>query len=338
MASICERLRALREEVFGARGRATFARAINLSPSTYIYYEKGRVPPSDVLARAGEVTGARVEWLLTGEGPRFKVAPQADRAAEGGAAPLGGEAGASNAERALVERFRQAVASKPRGEAAVGALAAILDEVNRAFPEDKPAQAWQRRHLDSADGLIPILGRSAAGLLASWDECFGPGAEGAGPALADLAERLAVADVHSRPAKDLDGEDLAPAGGAKALDSGGVRLVQLSEPLESGVVEFVECASIRAAQPRAFAVRVDGESMSPRFRQGDILIVSPDAALRQGQAAVVQVKGKIGATVKLFRRDGEVVHLIPINERYEPMRIAADRIEWALPVLYCVRV
>ena len=50
------------------------------------------------------------------------------------------------------------------------------------------------------------------------------------------------------------------------------------------------------------------------------------------------IASTIGATVKLYRRDGEVVHLIPINERYEPMRIAADRIEWALPVLYCVRV
>ncbi|MDK1032164.1 MAG: LexA family transcriptional regulator [Planctomycetia bacterium] len=327
--STCDRLRALREEVFGARGRATFARAMGISPSTYIYYEKGRVPPSNILVAASQATGARLEWLLTGEGPRFKSAEEmAAKRSEAGAA-------GDDMRALLLERFREATAGGAHGDAAARALVGVLDEIGLAFPADAP-RAWERRHVESADGLIPILGRSAAGLVASWGDCFGTASGEAGPALADLARALET-DVHARGAKDVSKAELAapvelPARGGEA------RLVQLSEPLESGLLEFIECPPIRSAYPRAFGVRVDGDSMSPRFKQGDILIVGPDAPLRQGQAAVVQIKGKIGATVKLYRRDGDAVHLVPINGNYEVMTLPADRIEWALPVLYCVRM
>ncbi len=56
-AAICNRLKQLRIQVCGSRGQSHFAALLQLSPSTYNYYEKGRIPPVDVLDRSSRVTG-----------------------------------------------------------------------------------------------------------------------------------------------------------------------------------------------------------------------------------------------------------------------------------------
>src|SRR3954452_5553064 len=71
--AICERLKQVRVQVCGARGQSHFAALLHLSPSTYNYYEKGRVPPVDVLDRAARVTGAPLLWLIRGEPSDFSL-------------------------------------------------------------------------------------------------------------------------------------------------------------------------------------------------------------------------------------------------------------------------
>jgi len=72
-AAICERLKQVRVQVCGPRGQSHFANLLLLSPSTYNYYEKGRVPPVDVLDRASKVTGSPLMWLIRGEPADFAV-------------------------------------------------------------------------------------------------------------------------------------------------------------------------------------------------------------------------------------------------------------------------
>lgn len=72
-AAICERLKQVRIQVCGTRGQSHFASLLHLSPSTYNYYEKGRVPPVDVLDRAARVTGAPLLWLIRGEPTDFAL-------------------------------------------------------------------------------------------------------------------------------------------------------------------------------------------------------------------------------------------------------------------------
>ena len=72
-AAICERLKQVRVQVCGARGQSHFAALLHLSPSTYNYYEKGRIPPVDVLDRASRVTGAPLLWLIRGEPADFSI-------------------------------------------------------------------------------------------------------------------------------------------------------------------------------------------------------------------------------------------------------------------------
>jgi len=72
-AAICERLKQVRVQVCGSRGQSHFAALLHLSPSTYNYYEKGRIPPVDVLDRASHVTGAPLLWLIRGEPSDFAL-------------------------------------------------------------------------------------------------------------------------------------------------------------------------------------------------------------------------------------------------------------------------
>src|SRR4051812_16039667 len=72
-AAICERLKQVRIQVCGARGQSHFAALLHLSPSTYNYYEKGRIPPVDVLDRAARVTGSPLMWLIRGEPSDFSL-------------------------------------------------------------------------------------------------------------------------------------------------------------------------------------------------------------------------------------------------------------------------
>lgn len=72
-AAICERLKAVRVQVCGSRGQSHFAALLHLSPSTYNYYEKGRIPPVDVLDKASRLTGAPMMWLIRGEPAEFDL-------------------------------------------------------------------------------------------------------------------------------------------------------------------------------------------------------------------------------------------------------------------------
>src|SRR5215207_4336351 len=72
-AAICERLKQVRIQVCGPRGQSHFAALLQLSPSTYNYYEKGRIPPVDVLDRASRVTAAPLLWLIRGEPAEFTL-------------------------------------------------------------------------------------------------------------------------------------------------------------------------------------------------------------------------------------------------------------------------
>lgn len=71
--AICERLKQVRVQVCGPRGQSHFAGLLNLSPSTYNYYEKGRIPPVDVLDRASRVAAVPLLWLIRGEPEDFDV-------------------------------------------------------------------------------------------------------------------------------------------------------------------------------------------------------------------------------------------------------------------------
>jgi phage repressor protein C with HTH and peptisase S24 domain len=77
----------------------------------------------------------------------------------------------------------------------------------------------------------------------------------------------------------------------------------------------------------AYAVRVKGDSMYPRYRPGEILVVEPDAALVAGEDVIVRTKDGRKMVKRLLIQRATDVELGSINERHRPLTISLEEIE-----------
>ena len=96
-----------------------------------------------------------------------------------------------------------------------------------------------------------------------------------------------------------------------------------SDPYEPGVAE--EWVSADTPDSQAFALKVTGKSMEPKFVEGDIIIVSPAIEPASGDYAVVKLSGEVTfkrITIYLSR-----VVLTSLNPAYPPMEIPREQAE-----------
>ncbi len=306
--AIIGRIKQLRQQHSGPRGKSNFARALDISPSTYSYYESNRVPPIELLIKMCELTEANLEWLLTGL--------------------VSEENSFSGPKGTLFKKIDQLLAQNPDLAESINAFVEILAQKRGLEAELNIPQASS----SARPGWIPILGRTAAGIVHFWDQSILPQPQQAVTELDELVRKHIGRDIlgtldtsvsvdrHARPVVD-------------SLKNTPVNLVQVSGKEDEQIVEFVQCEQIYKAFPDSFALRIDGDSMAPRINDGDVVILSPSVPAAQGHAAVVKIANQIGVTCKLIRTTKIEIHLIPINERYEPKVIPQKDVLWALAVL-----
>jgi len=89
--------------------------------------------------------------------------------------------------------------------------------------------------------------------------------------------------------------------------------------------DYVRCPDIH--DPNAFAVRVIGDSMEPKFGEGDIVIFSPAADVQNGDDCFVRLGQPHETTFKrvFFEAEGRV-RLQPRNQNYGPTMVQGERI------------
>ena len=85
-----------------------------------------------------------------------------------------------------------------------------------------------------------------------------------------------------------------------------------------------------------FALEVKGDSMQPRFQEGDVVIVKEQEDVESGQVAIVCVNGD-EYTIKKVKKSESGITLIPFNSAYEPIFYSNEEIE-KLPVVIKGRV
>ena len=77
--------------------------------------------------------------------------------------------------------------------------------------------------------------------------------------------------------------------------------------------------------PWVFALEIEGDSMTPDYQEGDIVIIEPEWIPRPGECVAAR-NGSQEATFKRYRQRGidkagnEIFELVPINENYPTMR------------------
>lgn len=96
--------------------------------------------------------------------------------------------------------------------------------------------------------------------------------------------------------------------------------------------EEVELPDVR--DDHAFALEVNGDSMLPLYRKGDILVVSPAAPIRRHDRVVVRTRaGEVLAKV-LMRQTRDFVDLYSLNPEHEDRRLPLDTIDWMARIVW----
>ncbi len=99
-------------------------------------------------------------------------------------------------------------------------------------------------------------------------------------------------------------------------------------PIEAitDIEDYEEIPEDLARTGQFVALKIKGDSMEPRFAEGDVVIVKLQEDVENGDIAVVLVNGD-EATCKKIKKTPEGVMLISTNPAYEPMFYSNKEIE-----------
>ncbi|MFZ4121523.1 MAG: S24 family peptidase [Caulobacterales bacterium] len=87
-------------------------------------------------------------------------------------------------------------------------------------------------------------------------------------------------------------------------------------------------------QEKVYALEIIGDSMEPVFREGDVVIVQPGAAVRRGDRVVIRSRtGEVMAKA-LGRRNDQSVELLSLNPSYPARVVPTQQIDWIARIVW----
>ena len=98
-------------------------------------------------------------------------------------------------------------------------------------------------------------------------------------------------------------------------------------PMEAveNIIDYEEISSQMASTGEYFCLQVKGNSMEPKFSEGDVVVVRKQSDVDTGEIAIVLVNG-YEATIKKIKKRPDGVMLVPLNTSYEVMYYNNDEI------------
>lgn len=88
------------------------------------------------------------------------------------------------------------------------------------------------------------------------------------------------------------------------------------------------------ASETAYALEVQGDSMQPLYRDGDIVIVDPSQAVRRGDRVVVRTgDGEVMAKV-LKRQTATAVELVSLNPDHADRIVPLKQLDWIARIVW----
>ena len=106
------------------------------------------------------------------------------------------------------------------------------------------------------------------------------------------------------------------------------------EGVPAGGPGWEEIAFPDLGEERAFALEVQGDSMLPLFRDGDVLIVSPTAGVRKGDRVVVRLHGGEVIAKELRRRTARTIELASLNPDHDERVLNVGEVAWIARVMW----
>ena len=84
----------------------------------------------------------------------------------------------------------------------------------------------------------------------------------------------------------------------------------------------------------AYALEISGHSMAPLYRKGDIIIVSPAAAVRKGNRVVMKTKNGEVLAVELKRKAAKSVQVVALTPGHRDRTLSASEILWIARIVW----
>lgn len=108
--------------------------------------------------------------------------------------------------------------------------------------------------------------------------------------------------------------------------------VQAGVPVEAiqDIIDYEDISNISKDPSEYFALQVKGQSMEPKFSEGDVVIVKKQDIAEDGDIVIAMVNGD-EATIKKLKKRADGIVLLPLNQQFDMMYYTADDIE-KLPV------
>ena len=83
-----------------------------------------------------------------------------------------------------------------------------------------------------------------------------------------------------------------------------------------------------------YALEINGDSMEPLYRKGDVLIVSRDVAVRRGDRIVVRTTGGEVMAKELVRKNSSRIEVKSLNPAHPDRMLSAKDVSWVAKVLW----
>lgn len=289
------------------------ARLLNVAPQNVNNWERRGMSKAAMLD-AQEKLGCSAVWLMTGEGTML------------GAAPV-----------------PPATDSSKRGRTRPEIEKTDRPESDIVFSSDDLASARSPRRLRAAlfdKGLTTAEIASVAGVsesvAAQWLDGEGPDitlAQGAalqtayGVNVVWLTKGKGEPGVAVRyvdeyqPIPITNWRAVPVVGHAQLGDNGYWADLEYPVGAGDGYVDFP------SRDPNAYALKCVGDSMRPRIKDGEFVVIEPNQPIEAGDEVLVKSKaGQVMVKEFLYRRAGRV-HLRSVNDAHKPLSFSNDEIE-----------
>lgn len=84
----------------------------------------------------------------------------------------------------------------------------------------------------------------------------------------------------------------------------------------------------------AYALKISGQSMEPAYRHGDVIIVSPAAAIRRGDRVVVKTRAGEVMAKELKRSSAKAIELKSLNVQHPDRTFAPADVLWMARIVW----
>ncbi len=272
--SLSSRIRELRRRHYGPRGAARFAELLGVPVEDFVRFERGAVPPGELLVRMCECTGEDLQWLLTGVAARGSVVI----------------AGARHRHQQLLTRLATLLEECPH-------LATPVESFLELLSADKSVRTGSGSAAHGSTSLlIPIVS------LDHFLEHPSPPRDAADRRQLVTTRNEIVSSAEPRRVRIDQPTAERPSDGGRNAE-----LLVVPGPSEASVA-YLEDDALSDDHPDAIGVWLTDDRFEPLFAGGDAAILDCGAAPRAGNVVLCCVRGEPQPRCRIWltERDGAV--------------------------------